>query len=163
MPVTGADDHDRAAADEPVAAPPWHNSTPAVAGASVAALAVIGLVIAAAVFLTGQFGRPDSAPVEPAFTTTPATTDGALPTTTPTGTSTETITSTSPPVTSDIDLPSSTTPSSATSSSTDTTSGEPTSRRETAEPDRPDEDGGPSTTRRPRFNETRTLYPAPVN
>lgn len=162
--MTGANDHDRAAEDEPVATPPWHHSTPAVLGASVVALAVIGLVVAAAVFITGQFNRPDSVPVEPAASTTPATTDSALPAPTTTATTTGTITSTNPPVTSDIDVPSDTPSStSGTTSSSGTTSGEPTSRRESEAPDEPDEDDQPSTTRRPRFNETRTLYPAPVN
>ncbi|WP_454231841.1 hypothetical protein [Mycolicibacterium fortuitum] len=67
---------------------PWHHSTPAVAGASAAALAVIGLVVWVAVSLTGS-GGPEDAPIDfvpPTYTSTSKTTK-----------STTTRTTTSPP------------------------------------------------------------------
>jgi hypothetical protein len=149
VPVTGADD-DLDVADEAPAKPSWHNSTPALAGASVAALAVIGLVVAAAVFITGQFNEPDHTPAQLVDSTANSTPTTATAPGTPS--TTETVTSTSPIVTTDINLPSDTP-----TSSTDTTSSGTSSSR------RPD-DSAPSTThRRPRYNETRTLYPVPVN
>jgi hypothetical protein len=141
------DDND----DEQSPAPaPWYNRTPNVIGASAAGLAVIGILIAAVMFVSRQFNEPVQAPlnfVEPTFSAT-ATGSSSTPTTT------ATITSTSPPVTTDIDAPTSTT------SSSDTSSGE-TSTRVTQS--RPSNDGSaPSTTRRgPRTNVTRTLYPQP--
>src|SRR6478736_8249730 len=109
------DDYD----DEESPPTPWYNRTPNVIGASVAGLAVIGILIAAVTFVSGQFNEPEQAPlnfVDPTFSAT-ATQSSAAPTTT------ATITSTSPPVTTDIDAPSSTT----SSSSSDTSSGTDTS------------------------------------
>jgi hypothetical protein len=134
---------------------PWYNRTPAVIGASVAGLAVIGILIAAVTFVSGQFNEPDQAPlnfVDPSFSAT-TTRSSSTPTTT------ATITSTSPPVTTDIDGPSSTTSSSATSSSTDTST-----RTAWTQPYTPPSGGesSPTTTHRgPRTNVTRTLYPQP--
>jgi hypothetical protein len=135
---------------------PWYNRTPAVLGASVAGLAVIGILIAAVTFVSGQSNEPGNAPlnfVEPSFSAT-ATGSSSTPTTT------GTITSTSPPVTTDINGPSSTTSSSSdTSSSTDT----PT-RTAWTKPYTPPsgDESAPTTTRRgPRTNVTRTLYPQP--
>jgi cytoskeletal protein RodZ len=147
--------------DDDEQTPPWYNRTPAVLGASVAGMAMIGLLIAIVTFLSGQSDE-QQAPlnfVEPSFS---ATATGSS-----TSTTTATITSTSPPVTTDIGTASSTTSSSTTSSSTtsssDTsTSTEPsTSTRVTQS--RPSNDGSaPGTTRRgPRTNVTRTLYPQP--
>jgi cytoskeletal protein RodZ len=135
---------------------PWYNRTPAVIGASVAGLAVIGILIAAVTFVSGQFNEPDQAPlnfVPPSFSAT-ATRSSSTPTTT------ATITSTSPPVTTDIDGPSSTT-----SSSSDTsTSTESTTRTAWTKPYTPPsgDESSPTTTQRgPRTNVTRTLYPQP--
>ena len=134
---------------------PWYNRTPAVIGASVAGLAVIGILIAAVTFVSGQFNEPDQAPlnyVPPSFSAT-ATRSSSMTTTT------ATITSTSPPVTTDIDGPSSTTSSSDTSSSTDTST-----RTAWTKPYTPPSGGesSPTTTQRgPRTNVTRTLYPQP--
>jgi hypothetical protein len=134
---------------------PWYNRTPAVIGASVAGLAVIGILIAAVTFVSRQVNEPEQAPlnfVEPSFSAT-ATGSSSTPTTT------ATITSTSPPVTTDIDGPSSTTSSSSdTSSSTDTSTRtawtKPYTPPSGAEP-------APTTRRGPRTNVTRTLYPQP--
>jgi hypothetical protein len=149
------DDHD----DEQLSsATPWYNRTPALVGASVAGLAVIGILIAAVTFVSRQFNEPDQAPlnfVEPSFSAT-ATHSLSTPTTT------ATITSTSPPVTIDIDAPSSTTSSSPdTSSGTDTST--PTRTASTKPHTSPSgAESPPSTTRRgPRTNVTRTLYPLP--
>jgi cytoskeletal protein RodZ len=136
---------------------PWYNRTPNVIGASVAGLALIGLLIAAVTFVARQLNEPEQAPlnyVEPSFSATAG--QSSTPTTT------ATITSTSPPVTTDIDGPSSTT----TSPSSDTSSTDTPSTTHTAwtRPYTPPsgEDSEPSTTRRgPRTNVTRTLYPQP--
>jgi cytoskeletal protein RodZ len=146
------DDYD----DEQTPSPaPWYNRTPAVIGASVAGLAVIGILIAAVTFVSGQFNEPEQAPlnfVEPSFSAT-ATRSSSTPTTT------ATITSTSPPVTTDIDTPTSTTSSSSDTSSSDTS----TSTRITqSRPSGGGDESPPTTTRRgPRTNVTRTLYPQP--
>jgi hypothetical protein len=142
------DDYD----DEESPPTPWYNRTPNVIGASVAGLAVIGILIAAVTFVGRQFDEPEQAPpnyVDPTFSAT-ATQSSATPTTT------ATITSTSPPVTTDIDAPSSTISSSSSSSSEPSTSTRITQSRPThLGPE-------PSTTRRgPRTNVTRTLYPQP--
>ena len=135
---------------------PWYNRTPEVIGASVAGLAVIGILIAAVTFVSGQFNEPEQAPlnfVDPSFSAT-ATRSSS------TTTTTATITSTSPPVTTDIDGPSSTT-----SSSSDTsTSTESTTRTAWTKPYTPPsgDESSPTTTQRgPRTNVTRTLYPQP--
>jgi hypothetical protein len=124
---------------------PWHNRTPAVIGASLLGIVVIGLVVLLGSFVAREFNTPERAPlnfVEPSFSAT----HSAASTT---ATTTQTITSTSPPVTTDL---SATTPT----STSDTTSTETTSRRDR-------EDGGDdrsSTTRRgPRTNVTRTVVP----
>jgi hypothetical protein len=134
---------------------PWYNRTPAVIGASVAGLAVIGILIAAVTFVSDQFNEPDQAPlnfVPPSFSAT-ATRSSSTPTTT------ATITSTSPPVTTDIDGPSSTTSSSDTSSSTDTSTRTAWTKPYT--PPSGDESSPTTTQRGPRTNVTRTLYPQP--
>jgi cytoskeletal protein RodZ len=129
---------------------PWHNRTPAVIGASVVALAVIGLLIVVATAVSRQFSEPEQAPlnfVEPTYSAT-ATQSADTPTTT------QTITSTSPPETTDIDGPP--TPSTSTTSGSETSSDEPTTRR--SEDD--NEDRPSRTTRRgPRTNVTRTFNP----
>jgi hypothetical protein len=133
---------------------PWYNRTPNVIGASVAGLAVIGILIAAVIFATGQVNEPTQAPlyyVEPSFSAT-ATRSSSTPTTT------ATITSTSPPVTTDINGPTPT-------SSSDTSSSSEPSTSDTAWTSPPpgwSQDESPSATRRgPRTNVTRTLYPQP--
>lgn len=136
MAVTGEDrDDDEPGPPSPV---PWHNRTPAVVGASLLGLAVIGIVVAAVTFVSRQFNEPEQAPlnfVEPSFSATA--TRSSTPTTT------ATITSTSRPVTSDIDTPSSSTTSSRGTSGSGTSSSSQTTRRG------------------PRTNRTRTLYPPP--
>lgn len=131
---------------------PWYNRTPNVIGASVAGLAVIGVLIWAVTFVSGQFSEPTQAPlyyVEPSFSATP-TRSSSTPTTT------ATITSTSPPETTDINGPTSTPPSDTSSSSEPSTSTRITQSRPR------NDDSEPSTTRRgPRTNVTRTLYPQP--
>ena len=139
-------DHDE---DEP----PWHERTSTVVGASVGAIAVIGLLWLLISYVVGGSDEPGTTSQ---YYPDPSFSDRSSAATTET-TSTETITSTSPPVTTDID------PGVTTTSGTDTTSTTPTTtsfnpsnlpRTRT------------STTfgdgrQRPRLNETRTLYPRP--
>lgn len=146
--MTGARDDDLQVeeADPPT---PWHNSTPAVLAASAAGLAAIALVVLAVTFIAGRFNEPEQAPlnfVDPTFLQSSSAPD-ATPTTT------ETITSTSPPVTTDINPPTDLTPSAEPEPST-------TQRRPRSNDD---EDDAETTKRRPRFNETRTLNPIPAN
>src|SRR6476619_2209045 len=135
-------DHDDYDDEQSSSATPWYNRTPALVGASVAGLAVIGILIAAVTFVARQFGEPDQAPlnyVDPTFSATAS--------------------HSSPPTTTDINGPSSTTSSSSDTSSTDTTS---TTHTAWTQPYTPPsgEQSEPSTTRRgPRTNVTRTLYP----
>jgi hypothetical protein len=146
------DDHD----DQESSVTPWYNRTPNVIGASVAGIAVIGVLIAVVTFVARQFSEPEQAPlnyVDPTFSATAS--QSSTPTTT------ATITSTSPPVTTDINGPSSTTPSSSDTSTSDTPS---TTHTAWTQPYTPPsgEQSQPSTTRRgPRTNVTRTLYPQP--
>jgi hypothetical protein len=128
---------------------PWYNRTPEVIGASVLGVLVIGILVFAVSYVARQFNEAPQAPlyyVEPSFAATATSTSSP--------TTTQTVTSTSPPMTTDINGPSSTTPS-----STETTSGERIPPR-TRESDVED-DGETRTTRRPRTNVTRTLYPQP--
>jgi cytoskeletal protein RodZ len=147
--MAGQDPDDNDDERSPVAEP-WYNRTPNVIGASVAGLAVVGILMAAVTFVAGQFNEPTEAPlnyVEPTFSATATGSSSAT-------TTTATITSTSPPVTTDINGPSSTTSSSEVSTSDTSTH---------VTQSRPSNDGSaPSTTRRgPRTNVTRTLYPQP--
>jgi hypothetical protein len=159
----------------PPAPTPWYNKTPAVLGASAIGLVIIGVVVTAVTFVSRQANEPNDTPlnfVEPSFSAT--TTPPAPPTTT------ATITSTSPPVTSDIyppgvttsGLPTSGTPTSGTETSGTETSGtptsdtltsgtEPTSRVEESPRAEEDEDE-PTSRKRPRTNVTRTFLPRPA-
>lgn len=134
---------------------PWHNRTPAVVGASLAALVVVGILIVAATAVARQFGEPVQAPidfVEPTYSATASQSE--------TGTTTQTITSTSPPETTDIN-PSSTsgTSGSSTTPSSSESSTEPTTARTEDESveDRPTR----TSRQRPRTNVTRTFNPYP--
>jgi hypothetical protein len=135
--------------DEP--SQPWHNSTPAVLGASAAGIALIGILIAAVTFVSGR--DEPSGPVDfvdPSFSATASQTS--------TTTTTATITSTAPLSTTEINGPlaPSTTGSSGTSSSDSSSASTPFTRPSQREPD--ENTGGP-TSRHPRFNITRTLPP----
>ncbi|MCK0175523.1 MULTISPECIES: hypothetical protein [Mycobacteriaceae] len=144
------DEHD------PDAPAPWHNSTAKVFGASIAGVAGIGLIVGSVIFVSQRVEEPTQAPlnfVEPSFSQTSA----------PSRTS-STPSTTAPPrptqaETTDIDLPppSDTSPTSTPSSSAESTSSRPPTT--TAEEDDEGEEGPTTTRKRPRFNETRTLYP----
>ncbi len=82
---------------------PWHERTPHVVGASIAALIAIGLLYFAGAWLTRHYNQPQPPPV-PVIVETPGTSASAASTTS----STTTSSSTTPPSTTDIDLPSST-------------------------------------------------------
>ncbi|MBU8829713.1 hypothetical protein KL858_09605 [Mycolicibacterium goodii] len=141
---------------------PWHHSTPAVLGASVAALAVIALAVWGVVALTSGADNPQQAPldfVEPTYASTTSRT---------TSSTTSTITSTSPPETTEFGLP----PEGADPSETLPSEGEETTSESSAPRTPPrtrsettDDDGDETSTsrNRPRTNVTRTLYPAPFN
>ena len=135
--------------DEP--SEPWHNSTRAVLGASAAGIALIGVLIAAVMFVSGQ--DEPSGPVDfvdPSFSATASQTS--------TTTTAATITSTAPLSTTEINGPPtpSTTGSSDTRSSDSSSTSAPVTRPSQREAD--ENPGGP-TSRRPRFNVTRTLPP----
>ncbi len=80
---------------------PWHERTPHVVGASIAALIAIGLLYFAGAWLTRHYNQPQPAPVPVIIdsSTTPGT---AASTTTSSAT---TSSSTTPPSTTEIDLP----------------------------------------------------------
>jgi hypothetical protein len=138
--------------DEP--SEPWHNSTRAVLGASVLGVAVLGVLVAAIMFVTRQ-DDSTTAPVEfvdPSFSATASETPSSP-------TTTATITSTTPPSTTEINGPPgppTTSDSSSTTSGSDSSTRPPFTRPREREND--EEPGGP-TSRRPRFNVTRTLQP----
>ena len=166
MAVTGADLDDGFDEDEFVdefggdgPSEPWHNSTRAVVGASAAGIAVIGVLIAAVMFVTGQDEQPGGPVnfVDPSFSETAAESASSATTTTPTITSTPQLSTTEingppgPPTTSG----SSDTSSSGSESSSRAPFTRPRQRQDDENP------GGP-TSRRPRFNITRTLGPGPI-
>jgi hypothetical protein len=136
--------------DEP--SQPWHNSTRAVVGASAAGLAVIGVLVASVMFVTGR-----SEPGAPADFTDPSFTATAseVPTTT-----TATITSTAPVSTTEINAPTGPPTTSGSSATSSGVSSEPSTPPTFRPRQREGEEspGGP-TSRRPRFNITRTLPP----
>ena len=138
---------------------PWHHSTANVVGASVAALAVIGLVIWGISAMVGT-DQPQDAPinfVNPSYAST-----------TSARSTTSTVTTTRTPITSEVMGPpensgSETSPSDTTSETTDTsttttstwTSHElPTTRTHASE-----SDDTATSRNRPRQNVTRTVYP----
>jgi hypothetical protein len=145
--VTGdRDDDDRRGGS--AVEPAWHNRTSTLAGASVAALLVLGLLYFLISTVVREVDEPT--PVQQYFLD--PTTSGSASYGTTTSTTSQTITSTSPPVTSDINDPNATT-----TSSTDTSETSPTRGR----PPRTRDDDPTSSRQRPRLNETRTLYPQP--
>lgn len=165
MAVTGIDLDDEFDKDEFVdefggdePSQPWHNSTRAVVGASVAGVAVIGVLVAAVMFMSGG-DEPTDAPlnfVDPSFSETGSEAASNATTTTQTITTTPQISTTEingPPA------PPTTSGSSDTSSSGSESSRTPFTRPRLREND--DNPGGP-TSRRPRFNITRTLGPGPL-
>lgn len=155
MPVTGEgddDDDDRRSRRAGASVEPaWHERTSTLAGVSLAAVVVLALLYFLISTMVREFDEP--APVQQYFLD-PSTSGSFRPSDTE-STTTQTITSTSPPVTSDINDPNAP-PTTTTTSGTDT-SGPSTSRRLP----RTRDDGPTSTRQRPRLNETRTLYPQP--
>lgn len=164
MAVAGADLDDGFDEDEFVdesggdgPSEPWHNSTRAVVGASAAGVAVIGVLAAAVMFVSGGQDEPGGPTdfVEPSFSATAAESASSATTTTPTITSTPQVSTT------EINGPPGPTPT--TSGSSDTSGSESSSAPFTRPRQRQQDDnpGGP-TSRRPRFNITRTLGPGPI-
>jgi hypothetical protein len=132
---------------------PWHERTSTVVGASVAGLAVIGILFLLISYVAGEFNEPDQAPP---YYLDPGTSSSSRTSSSTTTTTTETVSSTSPPVTTDIN------PSDGSTTSGTDTSGSETSTTDTTTRTTRETDDEPSVTRsRPRLNETRTLYPRP--
>ncbi|MGB8402588.1 MAG: hypothetical protein WCE30_00770 [Mycobacterium sp.] len=122
---------------------PWHERTPQVLGASVAALIVIGLLYFAASCVSRHYDQPPPAPsqyIQPNQTTALGTT---------TTTTTNTITSTVPPQTSEIDV------STPDTSATTTTSTSITQSRQSHY-------GPNATAPQPRSSPHITVYPRPL-
>lgn len=137
---------------ESPAEPAWHERTGTLAGASIGAVIVLALLYFLISTMAREFNDPSPTPqyfIEPSSTSGPSQRDAT--------TTTETITSTSPPVTTDINPgdPAATTPGSETTSSS--TSYPPGATR----PPRTRDPDATTTRSRPRLNETRTLYPRP--
>jgi hypothetical protein len=145
--VTSVRDDDKG---DTLSEPPWHEHTPTLVGASVAALLALAILYFLISTVARQFNQPDPAPsyyVDPgsssSFSRTSATT------------TTETITSTVPPVTTEINPGDPSSTSTTTTTDTSPNTDLPTTHRST--PSSSDESGY---SRRPRFNETRT-FPRP--
>ncbi|CAN3126713.1 Serine/threonine protein kinase [Mycobacterium sp. smrl_JER01] len=134
--------------DEPAVA--WHNRTSTLLAASVAGLAAIALVVALISFVARQFTEPEPAPLYyvPPSSAVSATKTGP-------STTTGTITSTSPPMTSDIN------PGETTETPEPTTTTRSTRPPRTRETERTSDDETSTSRSRPRTNVTRTVYPAP--
>ena len=132
---------------------PWHERTSTVVGASVGAIAVIGLLW---LLISYVVGGPDDPGTTSQYYPAPSFSERSSASST-SSSSTETITSTSPPVTTDID------PGATTTSGTDTTSTTPTTT--SFDPSNLPRTRTSTTygdgRQRPRLNETRTLYPRP--
>ncbi|TPG29899.1 cell division protein CrgA [Mycolicibacterium hodleri] len=138
--------------------PPWHERTSSVVGASVGALAVIGLLWLVISYVAG--GSDDPEPASQYYLDPTVSGSNSFPSTTTSGASTETITSTSPPVTTDINPGETSTTTGTDTSTTSTTPFDPSNLPRTRTSTSSD-GGATSTRRRPRLNETRTLYPQP--
>ncbi|MGA9376419.1 MAG: hypothetical protein WBV64_15610 [Mycobacterium sp.] len=132
--------------------PKWHERTPTLLAASVAALAAIGLIVWLTIFVVRQFNTNEPAPTEYVAPFE----DSSSSTSTTTASTTTTVTSTRPVETTDISDVIGPAPSSETSSSE-----QPTRTPRSRANDDDAEDETTTTRRRARHNETRTLYPAP--
>ncbi|MDH6243234.1 hypothetical protein [Mycobacterium sp. OTB74] len=141
---------------------PWHERTPLVLGASIAALAAIALIYFAVSYLSRQYEQPKPPP--PVISDNAPWAPATIRTTTTQSTS-QTNTSVIAPSTSEIENPISGTPSdtdtgeSTTSGSTTTTTTTSTSVTES----RPNHSGPAPGSRPPRYNQTRTIYPQPIS
>lgn len=128
--------------DEP-RTPAWHERTPTVVGASIAALLALLLMYFAVSCVAQEYNSPNQGPQ---YYIDPGASSSRTSTTTST---TSTITSTSPPVTTDIN------PNDTPTSTSDSSTGGATTRRRTTTTD----DDSTTTSRRPRFNQTRPVFP----
>jgi hypothetical protein len=135
--------------------PAWHERTSTVVGASVGALAVIGLLW---LLISYVASGSDDPPPGSQYFLEPSVSGSS--TELSTTTSTETITSTSPPLTTDINPGETSTTSGTDTTTTSTTPFDPSNLPRTRTSTTYG-DGDTSTRRRPRLNETRTLYPPP--
>jgi cytoskeletal protein RodZ len=131
--------------------PAWHERTPTLVGATVAALLALAILYFLISTLVRHFGAPEPAP---AYYVDPGDTSSHSRSATSTTTS-DSITSTVPPSTSDFN-PGDTTSTTPTTTDTSPNTELPTTHRSTSSSTET-----PGFSRRPRFNETRTLYPRP--
>jgi cytoskeletal protein RodZ len=132
--------------------PKWHERTPTLLAASVAALAAIGLIVWLTTVVVRQVNTPAPAPTE--YIAPFVDNSG-----TSTSSSSEASSSTSSKPVETTDISDVIGPPSSTSSSLTPPR---TRKRTSTESPAPGEDDQDSTTRRkPRYNETRTLYPQP--
>jgi hypothetical protein len=139
------EDFDEEYYDDEPSPQPWHNSTPAVLGASAVGVALIAIVVGVISLVTGPSEPPADAPfnfVEPSFSTTASRTS----------TTTATITSTTALSTTEINAP----------LAPPTTSGTTGSSESTSPGQEEQDEDGPTTRRTPRTNVTRTLIPRPA-
>ncbi len=150
--MAGSGDSGDSKDDEPA----WHERTSTVVGASVGAIAAIGLLWLVISYVAG--GSDDPPPASQYYLEPSASGSSSAAAKTTTGTAT--ITSTSPPVTTDINPGDTSTTSGTDTSSTSTTPFDPSNLPRTRNSTTYN-NGDTSTRRRPRLNETRTLYPAP--
>jgi hypothetical protein len=127
--------------------PAWHERTPTLVGASVAALFALLLMYFAVSCVAQEFNTPNEGPQY--FIDPGASTSGSYGSTT-SGTSTSTSYSVVAPQTSDIN-PGETT---ATTTDTSTPRGDSTTTRRRT----PGGDDDSTTSRRPRFNQTRPVF-----
>lgn len=142
-------DADEFGADEPTE--PWHNSTPAVLGASALGLAVIAALVGIVMWVsTDDSVDPPVNFVDPSFAESASSST--------TATTTPTITSTVQVSTTEINPPLTPTSPADTSDSSSSSSTATTRTPRTREND----DSETSWPRRPRYNETRTFLPRPV-
>jgi len=146
-PVTSVRDADEGG--DTLTEPAWHERTSTLVGASVAALLALAILYFLISTVARQFNGPDPAPgyyVDPGSSSSFSRSE--------TTTSTETITSTVPPVTTEIN------PGDPSSTSTTTTDTSPNTNLPTTRRSTPSSSDESSYSRRPRFNETRT-FPRP--
>lgn len=145
---------------------PWHNRTPAVVGASIVGLVLIGILVLTISYVARKFSEPEQAPLHYVVPSYSATATRSA--TSPALTTTPTVASTSRPQTTDLE-PGSTTATTTSETTSETTASEDiggetetgtTYRRGGSDGD--DSESTERTTRRtPRTNVTRTFNPVP--
>ncbi len=150
MPSVRDDDRGGEEGGDTLTEPPWHERTSMLVGASIAALLALAILYFLISTVVRQFNEPAQTPQ---FYVDPGDGSTSFSRSAKTTTTTETITSTVPPVTTEINPGDTSTPS---STDTSPNTNLPSTHRNT-----PSSGDLPTTRSRPRFNQTRTLYPLP--